>query len=94
MPMKDKARQKATRHRYYLANKEAFKVRGKKWRDANSFQCKLARGLGISLREAGEILRKDCLPGRQREEALALELAPAHLPDGSEAAGVAPGPSR
>lgn len=57
---RNKERDKATRHAYYLAHKEDFKRRGKKWRESKgNVQLKIARGLGVSLREAGAVLRQD-----------------------------------
>lgn len=56
---RDLERLKVTRHRYYLANKGAFKRRGKKWRDNNKHQLKVARELAISVAEAGALIRNE-----------------------------------
>jgi hypothetical protein len=57
---RDLERRKATRHRYYLANKDAFRRRDKKWRDGGGqLQVKIARGLGIPVSAARALMVKD-----------------------------------
>ncbi len=53
---RDLVRRKATRHRYYLANRDAFRARRLKWQRNNRFRLKVSVSLGVSLPEARAII--------------------------------------
>jgi len=58
---RDKERDRITRHAYYLAHREDFKRRRNAWAAKNRHQIKVARGLDISVREAGALLRQQSI---------------------------------
>lgn len=56
MPYKTKEAERRGRHRYYLAHKEAFAERRRKWAAKNRLQIKIAKELGVTMAQARALL--------------------------------------